>query len=138
MRRSLALAAALAVLGACTNEIEQSTRPENIVGSYQLISYGGAPMPATIRSDSLTVVVSSGSLVLGADRTWTETQDVTTTFRGAINSGPVSGAGSWTQVRPIAYLAFRDTVNGYQFSGIAAGGDVVLETSSGRRLIYRR
>lgn len=138
MRRPLALIALL-VLAACTNEIDQSTRPQNIIGSYQLLSYGGKTLPATIRADSLTVVVQAGTLVLNADRTWTESVDMTTSLRGTIiRSGSVGGAGTWAQVRQFAYLIFNDTVNGYQFSGLAAGGDVVLDNVGGEQLIYRR
>lgn len=137
MRRSIALATFL-VSGACTGEIEQSTRPENILGSYRLRSYGGTILPATIRSDSVIVVVLAGTLVLGVDRSWSERVDVTTTTRGASSTTSSVSAGSWTQVRELAYLAFRDTITGYQFSGTAAGGDVVLETVTGRQLIYRR
>ena len=138
MRRPLALIALL-VLAACTNEIDQSTRPQNIIGSYHLLSYGGKTLPATIRADSLTVVVQAGTLVLNADRTWTESVDMTTSLRGTIiRSGSVGGAGTWAQVRQFAYLVFNDTVNGYQFSGLAAGGDVVLDNVGGEQLIYRR
>jgi hypothetical protein len=137
MRRSLAILA-LAGLSACTNEIDESTRPENIVGTYQLVSYGGAALPTTIRSDSVTVVLLSGTLVINSDRTWTETQLVSTTFRGVTASSPLAALGNWTQVRPLAYLAFNDTVNGYQFSGTASGGSVVLESATGRQILYRR
>ena len=137
MRRSLALLA-LVFLGACTNEIDESTRPENIVGTYQLVSYGGVALPTTIRNDSITVVLLSGTLTLNADRTWTETQLVRTTFRGVTSSSPLAALGNWTQVRPLAYLAFNDTVNGHQFSGTASGGSVVLESITGRQIIYRR
>ncbi len=137
MRRSLPLFA-LAVLGACTNEIDQSTRPENIVGSYQLVSYGGAALPAIITADSGIVTVVSGNLILTAERGWSETVGVTATIRGVTSSAPVVSSGTWSQVRPLAYLAFSDTVNGYRFSGMAAGGSIILETVSGRQLIYRR
>src|SRR5215212_5831756 len=50
MRRFAALLAAV-ILTACTNEIDQSTRPTAVVGSYQLRTYGGRSLPAQVSTD---------------------------------------------------------------------------------------
>ena len=54
MRRYAAIGA-LAILGACTNEIDQSTRPENVAGTYRLTSYGGKLVQkiGTLRKDGI-------------------------------------------------------------------------------------
>ena len=138
MRRLLALLA-LTALGACENEIDESTRPQNIAGTYQLVSYAGKPLPAPIPSGATaTAEILAGELVLTTDLRWTETQSVLLTFPGSAQITPVVSSGTWALIRSYAYLVFNDTSNGYQFSGTAAGGTIVLETVSGSEMIYRR
>lgn len=137
MRRILALAA-LVVLAACSNEIDQSTRPSNIVGTYQLASYGGTTLPVVIRSDSVKLEVLSGQLILTADGQWSETLGIRASFKGNTNVDNAISAGTWSNVRDYAYISFYDKVNGYPFSGTAAGGTVVLNTVNGEQLVYRK
>jgi hypothetical protein len=137
MRRFLALAAVV-TLSACSQEIDQSTRPENLVGGYTLVSYGGSQLPAVLRSDSVKVEVLSGQLILTADQGWSETLAIRTTFKGTSQTVESIGAGTWSNVRDFAYISFNDKVNGYAFSGMAAGRTVALNTVNGDQLIYRR
>lgn len=135
--RRLAALIALLLVGACTNEIDQSTRPENIVGTYQLVSVGGAPLPATRQLDTTTALIISGELMLTSDHSWTETIKL----RSSSGAGQIlvqNGSGSWTIIRDFAYLAFNDTLNGYQFSGTGSGRTIVLQFSDGSEMIYRR
>jgi hypothetical protein len=137
MRRLLALAALL-VTGACTNEIDQSTRPINLSGVYNLVSYRGEPLPVVVRNDSVKKEILSGQFTIDADKLWSETLRVRTTFKGSSSIEFVLSAGSWSSVREIAYMSFYDRVNNYAFSGLAAGGSVVMTTVTGEQLIYRR
>ena len=137
MKRFLALAA-LAVLAACHNEIDQSTRPENIVGSYHLVTWGGRQLPTTIRSDSVVTQVLDGQLVLASDHAWSETISVKTTFKGTSQTQAVTSFGSWNNIRPSAYISFNDKLKLYQFSGTAAGNTIVLNTVAGDELVYTR
>ena len=135
--RRLAAAIALICLGACTNEIDESTRPENIVGNYQLVSVGGEPLPATRQIDTTTALIISGELILTSDRRWTETIKL----RSNSGAGQIlleDGAGGWTIIRDFAYLAFTDTRNSYQFSGTASGRTIVLTFADGSEMVYRR
>ena len=54
MRRFFALlaVAALSASAGCTSEIDQSTRPENLVGTYHLVSWGSvlAPRNSSVRT----------------------------------------------------------------------------------------
>ena len=129
---------ALVALSACNNEIDQSTRPDNIVGSYHLVTWGGRALPATIRSDSVVVQVLDGTLVLASDHEWSETISVKTTRNGNTQVDAVTSFGSWNNIRPSAYIAFNDKVNLYQFSGTAAGSTIVLNTVAGDELVYVR
>ncbi|MEP7001322.1 MAG: hypothetical protein ABI969_12635 [bacterium] len=136
MRRLVAVIAVF-FLGACTNEIDESTRPENIVGDYQLVSVAGAPLPAARQLDSVTALIISGQLTLSPDHSWTETIKL----RSNAGAGQLlvqSGSGSWTIIRDFAYLAFTDIRNGYQFSGTAAGRTIVLQNTDGTEMVYRR
>ncbi|MEO8333402.1 MAG: hypothetical protein ABI664_00420 [bacterium] len=137
MRRLFALLA-LVALGACTNEIDQSTRPDNIVGSYHLLSYGGTILPATIRADSVNLQVIDGTLILAADGAWSETLSVQSSFAGVMQVQPATTFGNWNNIRQFAYISFFDKLNNYQFSGTASGATIVLNTVNGDQLVYRR
>jgi hypothetical protein len=137
MRRYLALLA-FAALGACNSEIDQSTRPDNIVGSYQLLSFGGTTLPATIRADSINLQVIEGTLTLASDGAWSEVISLQVRAGGMTQVQAITTFGSWNNVRPTAYISFFDKVNSYQFSGTASGGTVVLNTVNGEELVYRR
>ncbi len=137
MRRLLALAAVL-LLAACNNEIDQSTRPDNLTGTYKLVTYGGTLLPVAIRSDSVKMEVLSGQLIINPDGTWSEAIGIKTSFKGNSSVDNVITAGSWSNVRPLAYMSFYDKVNGYSFSGTGSGGTIVLNTVAGDQLVYRR
>lgn len=138
MRRIPLLLALALLLSSCMSEIDQSTRPENVAGSYQLVSFGGTTLPARVRADSVTIDVISGRLELNRDATWSETLETTSTFRGQTQTLPSSTSGRWSLLRDFAYISFKDIINGYTFSGTASGGTVIMETVAGKRLVYRR
>ena len=137
MRRLLAVALA-ATLSGCVNEIDQSTRPDALVGTYQLVTPGGARLPYMLRADTITVEVLDAPVVLGADRTWIETLHLRRPTRERAAPGTTSAPGSWTTLREAAYISFNDKLNRYQFSGTAAGRTVVLHLESGEEMVYRR
>jgi hypothetical protein len=137
MRRFLALLA-LTALSACSEEIDQSTRPENIVGSYQLVTWGGATLPATIEADSVNLQVLDGTLTLTPDGSWTESLSVKASFGGVTQVEAETSFGSWNNIREFAYISFYDHANNYQFSGTASGATIVLTTVNGDQLVYRR
>ena len=137
MQRFFALVA-LVALSACNNEVDQSTRPENIVGSYHLVTWGGRALPTSIRSDSVVMQVLDGELILASDHAWSETISVKTTFKGNSKVDAVTSFGSWNNIRPSAYISFNDKLNLYQFSGTAAGSTIVLNTVAGDELVYTR
>ena len=137
MKRFFALAA-VAILCACNNEIDQSTRPDNLVGAYHLVSFGGTVLPATIRADSVNEQVVDGELILASDGSWSEVVSIQVAAGGVTQTQAVSSFGSWNNVRQFAYISFFDKSNNYQFSGTAAGSTVVLTTVNGDQLLYRR
>lgn len=137
MRRFLALLA-LAALGACSSEIDQSTRPDNVAGSYSLVSYGGTILPATIRADSVNLQVIDGTLTLSTDGEWSEVLSIQARAAGVTQVQATTTFGSWNNIRAFAYISFFDKLNNYQFSGTAAGATIVLNTINGDQLVYRR
>ena len=137
LKRSAAVAV-LAILGACTNDIDQSTRPDNVAGTYHLSTYAGAALPTTRQVDTLTVQVVSGELILGTDYTWTEALTLRPTTSTTSQTFTELGAGTWNIIRDYAYIAFTDKKNAYQFSGVASGRTIVLQSANGAQMIYRR
>jgi len=99
MRRLAALLAAV-ILTACTNEIDQSTRPTAVVGSYQLKAYGGRSLPVQVTSDvNGTMEILSGELVIGSDKSWTESRLYRYTESGVVQQVSFGSAGSWVFLR---------------------------------------
>jgi hypothetical protein len=138
MRRFAAILG-LAVLAACNTDIDQSTRPDNIAGTYHLASLGGAPLPASTTIDSTSFQLESGELVMTADGMWTESLALTTVSpTGVRQPATSSGAGSWVILRDQAYIAFMDRRNAYSFSGVGSGNMIVLRTTGGQEMVYRR
>ena len=138
MRRLAALLAAV-ILTACSTEIDQSTRPASVVGSYQLKAYGGRALPVQVTSDvNGTMEILSGELVIGSDKSWTETRVYRYTESGVVQEVSFGSAGSWVFLREGADMQFNDKVLGYQFTGTAAGGSVTLNLNDGNTVIYSR
>jgi len=138
MRRLAALLAAV-ILTACSTEIDQSTRPASVVGSYQLKAYGGRALPVQVTSDvNGTMEIRSGELVIGSDKSWTETRVYRYTESGVVQEVSFGSAGSWVFLREGADMQFNDKVLGYQFTGTAAGGSVTLNLNDGNTVIYSR
>jgi hypothetical protein len=136
MRRFAALLAVVLV-AACSNEIDTSTRPEAIVGTYQLRSYGGQKLPTLVSTDENGAMeVLSGELVIGADKSWTETRVYRVTDGGAVQQIVFGSNGSWALLGEGAFMQFNDKVRGYQFTGTAAGGSVTLNMNDGATVIY--
>ncbi len=138
MRRFAALLVAVLVT-ACTPELDTSTRPGELVGTYQLLSYGGRPLPTQTSADEDgTTELLSGELVIGADRSWSETRTYRYTQNGGVQQISFGSAGSWVYLRDGADMQFNDKVLGYQFTGTAAGGSVTLNLNDGYTLVYSR
>jgi len=138
MRRLAALLAAV-ILTACSTEIDQSTRPASVVGSYQLKAYGGRGLPVQVSSDvNGTMEILSGELVIGSDKSWTESRVYRYTESGVVQQVSFGSAGSWVFLREGADMQFNDKVLGYQFTGTAAGGSVTLNLNDGNTVIYSR
>ena len=136
MRRFAALLAVVLV-AACSNEIDTSTRPEEIVGSYGLLTYGGSKLPTVLSSDANgSLELRSGVLVIGADTSWSETRVYRVTDAGGVQDITFGSSGSWALLGEGAFMQFNDKVRGSQFTGMAAGGSVTLNLNDGATVIY--
>jgi hypothetical protein len=136
MRRLAALLAVVFV-AACSNEIETSTRPDAVIGSYELRSYGGQKLPTVVSNDQNgTAELLSGELVIGADKSWTESRVYRYTLGGVAQQITFGSNGSWVLTREGGYMEFNDKVLGYQFTGTAAGGSLTLNLNDGSTAIY--
>ena len=138
MRRIAALLAVV-FLSACTREIDQSTRPDAITGSYQLHTYAGRSLPAVVSADSAgTWEVVGGELVIATDQSWSETVNYRFTKGTLVQMSTFGSSGSWVFMADYAYMMFNDKVDNTQFSGTAAGGTLTLELVNGNSLVFRR
>ena len=138
MRRIALLLGLATLLGGCSKEIDQSTRPENVVGTYTLLTYAGKTLPFVVRSDSVaTLTLVAAELSVNSDHTWTETDHVRVTSIGSNQIQPFVSSGDWSLVSEQAYMIFNDRTAGYQFTGVAAGGSITLETVAGNQLVFR-
>ena len=135
--RRFAAVLAVVFLSACTNEIDQSTRPSSVVGTYQLRTYGGRSLPAVVSSDAGGVTeIMSGELVINANQTWTETRVLRYTQGTTSQSVAFGSNGSWVFLSDFAYMQFNDKVYDYQFTGTAAGGSLTLNLNDGNAVVY--
>ena len=136
MRRFAALLAVVFV-AACSSEIDTSTRPEAIVGTYQLRSYGGQKLPVLVSTDETAPMeLLSGELVIEANKSWTESRVYRVTDGGVAQQIAFGSSGSWALLGEGAFMQFNDKVRGYQFTGMAAGGSVTLNLNDGATVIY--
>jgi 2-polyprenyl-6-methoxyphenol hydroxylase-like FAD-dependent oxidoreductase len=136
MRRFVALLTVV-LLTACTPEIEQSTRPNSVFGTYQLRAYGGRSVPVVVSTEGGAVTeVLSGELVIGADNTWSETRTYRFTATGSAQTASFVYTGSWTYERDEANMLFNLPSMQTQFTGTAAGGSVTLSMSDGSTVVY--
>ena len=135
--RRLAALLSVVLLTACANEMDQSTRPASVVGTYALRAYGGRTLPTVVSQDSLgTTEVLSGELVIGADHTWAETRVYRYTDAGSSQTVSLGTSGSWVYTRDAASMEFNDKIYGYPFTGTVAGGSVTLNLNDGSTAIY--
>lgn len=138
IRRLATLAAAL-VLSGCTNEIDQSTRPTSVIGTYTLLRYGGTPLPSQVSSDAGGVTeVVGGELVIKPDRSWNERLDYRLSKGAFTQTVSFQNSGSWSILSEQAHMNFNDVTNSYQFTGIAAGGTVTLDLGNGTTMQYEK
>ncbi|HEX7981734.1 MAG TPA: hypothetical protein VF461_24215 [Gemmatimonadaceae bacterium] len=136
MRRFVALLAVV-LLAACNTEIDQSTSPSSVVGTYELRSYGGRSLPTVVSTDAGGVTeVLSGELVIGADNSWSETRTYRLTASDTSQTASFVNTGSWTYERDLASMQFNLPALQTQFTGIAAGGSVTLSMSDGATVVY--
>ena len=136
MRRFVALLTVV-LLAACNNEIDVSTRPSSVVGTYQLQSYGGRSLPTVVSTDAGGVTeVTGGKLEINGDNTWSEIRDYRMTSSGTTQTASFVYSGSWTYERDNASMLFHLPDLQAQFTGIAAGGSVTLSLSDGTRVVY--
>jgi hypothetical protein len=135
--RRFATLLTLVLLAACNTEVDGSTRPSSVVGTYELQTYGGRSLPAVVSNDAGGVTeVVSGELVIGADNTWTETRSYRMTASGGSQTATFVYEGSWTYDRDQASMLFNLPSLRAQFTGIAAGGSVTLSMSDGNTVVY--
>jgi hypothetical protein len=78
----------------------------------------------------------SGQLVIGADKSWSETRVYRVTEASGVQQIAFGSSGSWTMLGEGAFMQFNDKVRGYQFTGMAAGGSVTLNLNDGATVIY--
>lgn len=137
--RALVPALLLAALVGCSDEIEQSTRPDNVIGSYVAVTYQGRALPARVAGDSASAdSLLASTLTLTADHRYSGTTTARSVRAGRASTRVVEESGSWALDPARALISFYDRVNGYQYGGIAAGGTLTVYFTNDARIVYRR
>jgi len=93
---ALALAAMVATLAACGADKKSVTGPPtNVVGTYSLVTVDGGSLPYTVPNNpNHTIVVTSGTVLLNADHTYTI--GGTGTSDGGDPQEVIADAGDWS------------------------------------------
>jgi hypothetical protein len=138
--RTLALAAATALAaGACS---DSNAPTKSFVGSYALISVNGETLPLSIIDQpSLRVTLESGSLLLSANNTFTETVTLGGVVDGVTQppeqlscSGTYTRSGDkFTLTAPASESCSGDTLN-----GTLDGTTLTFTDDTGETLVFRR
>jgi hypothetical protein len=105
---ALVLAATIAV--ACGGD--SSSGPNaSPVGRFQLSTFNGKSLPATVFQDTgFMDVLTAGSLVLSADGTYLATTTTDETIEGHLSTYVDSGSGKWTQAGAVMVFVGPDSV----------------------------
>jgi hypothetical protein len=139
-RTLLSLVAATVVATACSGD---SNAPDNsFVGSYGLISVNGEPLPITIIDQpGLTLTLSSGSMILNANNSFTQTITLATVVDGAAAPPEqLSCTGSYTRSGNSFTLTApaSDDCSGDTLTGTRDGNTLTFSDDTGETLVFRR
>lgn len=113
---------------------DSSTGPATVDGSYVLSTIGGAKLPANVVLSTGTVQVTSGSLQLNTNKTFTETLSGSTVSGGGTVAVTLPSAGTYATNGTAIVLSYTA---GGAVTGAWSGSSVTL-VESGYTLVYAR
>lgn len=134
---------ALAVAALAASGCSDSNAPnKSFVGSYALISVNGATLPLSIIDQpTLRVTLESGSLLLSANKTFTETITLGGVVDGVTQpSEQLSCSGSYTQSGDKFTLTApqSESCSGDTLNGTLDGTTLTFSDDTGETLVFRR
>lgn len=121
------------ILGACG---DSSTGPDNsFVGTYQLKSAGGAPIPATVAQVGVErLEITGGSVTLNADQTFSTSVGIRYTNGSSVTNDTVRNTGTYVKNNNAIQLNYSD---GTQDAASLSGRTLTL-TSQGTVFVFER
>ena len=133
----LTLAALLSTSFACGGDDDGSTGLDNAhVGTFTLVSVNGQNLPFSLTEGTATITITSGSVTLNADRSFT---DVTSyTFRQGTATESLTDTALGSYVRSGNNITFNVTSPEPGTYSMAFSGNTLTQVEEGFTLIYRR
>lgn len=113
--------------------------PENVSGSYQLVSVDGNPLPflQTLTEDGLTTLtINSASVTLHENGTFSTSMSVEFSIDGSTESATWTSSGTFTLTQP-ARINFSDDIDDEQMSA-TLDGDMLTVIDDGTTYLYER
>ena len=108
--RSLAFVVAATIVVACGGDTASGPNASP-VGGFQLASFNGKALPATVFQDTgFMDVLTAGTLVLSGDGTYASTISVDETIDGHLSTYVDSGSGKWSQAGSALVFVGPDSV----------------------------
>jgi hypothetical protein len=127
--RSLAVVAALATFGACTDNTSPSTQFAG--GSYSLQTVNGSSLPYSYPSGSSTITIQNDTYTLNNDGSYSES--INETVSNGFSTSPASDAeaGTWSQNgNAVVFSPNYSTQNSYtQYTGSLTTGGTFSHSS---------
>lgn len=133
----LALAVSLVASFACGGDDDGSTAPDNAhVGTFALASINGQSLPFSLTDGTATITITSGSVVLNADRSF---RDVFAyTVQQGTSSESLIETALGTYVRNDSDITFNATSPSPGSYRMAFSGNTLTQAGEGFTFVYRR
>ena len=136
MRRMLvtACSAAIALLAACGSDSGTGPTQASVVGTWNLTTVNGAPLPFTIQATNPKLEILSDQYVLAANGTFTESFQLRGTDGTTVTTQSFTDAGTYQLNGTAVTVTYTD---GSSLTGTLSGNTVTI-AQLGASLVYSR
>jgi hypothetical protein len=138
MKPALLATMCIVALSACSSSYGDGPGP-TVVGTYSLVTVNGAAVPATTQNDAtIKTEILSGTFVVNADETFSESRQGRITLGGGTPSLiTATQTGTWTSSGTQLSFVSGTTQNPVIFTGTYVSGTLTY-TSAGSTFVYQQ